>query len=100
MLNLQRARALQYADHPEGATGMVVKDYRGQKAQKEIWKFDAALMTQILHTLKQAAIEVGDWGAKREPPIEAMTIPGVTVIFPPKLQPASPVVETRAIRGG
>jgi hypothetical protein len=37
MLELQRARALLYADHPEGATGMVVKDYCGQKARKEIW---------------------------------------------------------------
>ena len=47
MLELQRARALEYAGHLEGATGMVMKDYRGQKAQKEIWKFDAALVAQI-----------------------------------------------------
>jgi hypothetical protein len=65
MLELQRARALEYAGHPEGATGMVMKDYRGQKAQKEIWKFDAALEAQILHTLKQAAIEEGQWNEKR-----------------------------------
>ncbi|HXB67156.1 MAG TPA: hypothetical protein VNY05_02885 [Candidatus Acidoferrales bacterium] len=67
MLDLQRARALLYADHPEGSTGLVVKGYRGQKAKKEIWKFDAALVTQILKTLKQAAIEVGEWNEKRVP---------------------------------
>jgi hypothetical protein len=63
--NLER-RALLSADHPEGATGMVIKDYRGQKARKEIWKFDAALVAQILKTLKQAAIEVGQWNEKRQ----------------------------------
>jgi hypothetical protein len=67
MLDLQRARALLYADHPEGSTGLVVKGYRGQKAKKAIWKFDAALVTQILNTLKQAAIEVGEWNQKRVP---------------------------------
>ena len=44
-----------------------MKDYRGQKAQKEIWKFDAALATQVLHILKQAAIEVGEWNEKWVP---------------------------------
>jgi hypothetical protein len=39
---------LLYADHPEGATGMVMKDYRGQKARKEIWKFDAALVASSM----------------------------------------------------
>src|SRR5216683_1987183 len=67
MIDLQRARALLYAHHPEGATGMVVKGYRGQRAKKEIWKFDAALVTQILNTLKQAAIELGQWNEKRVP---------------------------------
>ena len=65
MLSLQQARALLYSEHPEGATGMVMKDYRGQKPRKEIWKFDAALVAQILNTLKQAAIEVGQWNEKR-----------------------------------
>ena len=64
MHNLVEARAILYADHPEGATGMVMKDYRGQKARKEIWKFDAGLVAQILHTLKQAAIEEGQWSEK------------------------------------
>jgi hypothetical protein len=67
MLGLERARALLYVDHPEGSTGLVMKDYRGQKAQKEIWKFDAALATQVLHILKQAAIEVGQWTEKWVP---------------------------------
>ena len=43
-----------------GATGMLVKDYRGKNAEQEIWKFDAALVSTINDTLKQAAIEEGN----------------------------------------
>ena len=49
-----------------GATGMLVKDYRGKNAEQEIWKFDAALVAQINDVLKQAAIEEGQWTEKRE----------------------------------
>ena len=45
---------------------MLVKDYRGKNAEQEIWKFDAALEVQIKGTLKQAAIEEGQWTEKRE----------------------------------
>jgi hypothetical protein len=45
---------------------MLVKDYRGKNAEQEIWRFDAALVTQINATLKQAAIEEGQWNEKRE----------------------------------
>ena len=40
------ARAYQYADDPVGATGMMVKDYRGKNGERAIWKFDAALVSQ------------------------------------------------------
>ena len=73
-----------------GGTGMLVKDYRGKNAEKEIWKFDGALVAQILDTLKQAAIEVGDWGEKREKPVERLKIPRVTVIFPPQASAGAP----------
>ena len=33
---------------------MQVKDHRGKNAEQEIWKFDAALETQILNSLRQA----------------------------------------------
>ena len=47
-----------HSDYPGGgATGTLVKDYRGKNAEKEVWKFDAALVAQIKDTLKQAAIE-------------------------------------------
>jgi hypothetical protein len=50
-----------------GATGMLVKNYRGKNAEQEIWKFDAALVSTINDTLKQAAaIEEGQWTEKRE----------------------------------
>ena len=51
-----------------GATGMLVKDYRGKNAEQEIWKFDGGLVAKILDTLKQAAIEEGQWTEKREMP--------------------------------
>ena len=34
-------------------------------AKKEIWKFDSALEAAIRKTLKQAAIEEGQWNEKR-----------------------------------
>ncbi len=64
--NLIEARAFEYRDHPGGATGMLVKDYRGKNAEQEIWKFDASLVAQINDVLKQAAIEEGQWTEKRE----------------------------------
>ena len=45
---------------------MLVKDYLGKNAEQEIWKLDAALVSQINATLKQAAIEEGQWNAKRK----------------------------------
>jgi phage terminase small subunit len=66
MWRLIEARALEYFDHSGGATGMLVKDYRGKNAEQEIWKFDVALVTQINATLKQVAIEEGQWSEKRE----------------------------------
>ena len=60
------ARAFQYADDPVGATGMMVKDYRGKNGELPIWKFDAALVSQINDVLKQAAIEEGRGTRKRD----------------------------------
>jgi hypothetical protein len=34
---LIEAGALEYFDHPGGATGMLVKDYRGRNAEQEIY---------------------------------------------------------------
>ena len=61
------ARAFEYADHFGGSTGMLVKDYRGKNAEKAVLRFDAALVAQMNDTLKQAAIEEGQWTEKREP---------------------------------
>ncbi|MGO9257915.1 MAG: hypothetical protein ACLQU1_16620 [Bryobacteraceae bacterium] len=65
LLRLIEARASEYSDHPGGATGLLVKDYRGKNAEREVWKFDAALVAQINQVLKQAAIEEGQWTDKR-----------------------------------
>jgi len=60
-------KTLYHPGYPNGsATGLLVKDYRGKNAEQEIWKFDAALVAQLNHTLKQAAIEEGQWTEKRE----------------------------------
>lgn len=50
MRALIEARATEYADNPVGATGMLVKDYRGKNAEQMIWKFDGALVAQINDT--------------------------------------------------
>jgi len=65
LVNVITARALEHSDHLAGATGLLVKDYRGKNAEQEIWKFDAALVAQIQDVLKQAAIEEGQWTEKR-----------------------------------
>ena len=49
-----------------GATGLLIKDYRGKDANREIWKFDSALEAKIFDALKQAAIEEGQWTEKRD----------------------------------
>jgi hypothetical protein len=45
---------------------MLVKDYRGNNTEQEIWKFDAALVAQICDVLNQTAIEEGQWTEKRD----------------------------------
>jgi hypothetical protein len=60
-------RKLLHPGHPTGGeTGMLVKDYRGKNADQEIFKFDSALVDKFCSTLKQAAIEEGQWTEKRE----------------------------------
>jgi hypothetical protein len=41
------ARAYHYAYDPVGATGMMVKHYRCKSGEREIWRFDAPLVSQI-----------------------------------------------------
>jgi len=45
MWTLVEAGGVEYADHPGGTTGILVKDYRGRNAEQDIWKFDATLVT-------------------------------------------------------
>ncbi len=60
-------KTMMHPGHPTGgATGMLVKDYRGKDANQEIWKFDGALVGKIAELLKQAAIEEGQWTEKRD----------------------------------
>jgi hypothetical protein len=54
-----------------GATGLLIKDYRGKNAEQVIWKFDASLEGKFYDCLKQAAIEEGQWGQKVDTSDEA-----------------------------
>ena len=78
-----------------GESGMLIKDYRGKNAEQEIWKFDAALVEKFCHTLKQAAIEEGQWSEKREQAPEAPVPVRVTVVFvtPPAIQEEAPAID-------
>ena len=62
---LMAARAFEYASHPGGSTGLLVRDYRGKNSDREILKFDASLVAQMREVLKQAAIEEMQWMEKR-----------------------------------
>jgi hypothetical protein len=66
MRRIIAARAFKYSADMAGATGLMMKDYRGKNSEKEIWKFDAALVSEMSEVLKQAAIEEGQWTEKRE----------------------------------
>jgi hypothetical protein len=48
-----------------GATGLLVKDYRGKNAEQPICKFYGGLEARIADDLKQAAIEEG-WNDERD----------------------------------
>ena len=65
MLALSAATALEYSYNAQGATGLVVRECRGKDCE-ETWKFDSALETAIRETLKQVAIEQGQWTEKRD----------------------------------
>jgi hypothetical protein len=65
MCRLVEARAPLSTPPPRCATGLLVRDYRGKNAEREVWKFDAALVAQLNEVLKQAAIEEGQWTDKR-----------------------------------
>lgn len=93
MLALIEARAAEYADSAAGATGMLVQDYRGKDADRMVWKFDGALVAQINDTLKQAAIEEGQWTEKRDTGTGVVVPVKVTVVFvnPPAIERAAPL---------
>jgi hypothetical protein len=76
-----------------GATGMLVKDYRGKNADQVIWKFDSALEARIADTLKQVAIEEGQWTEKRDTGTGVVVPVKVTVVFvnPPAIERAAPL---------
>lgn len=64
---LIKERADEMADEVAGGgTGLLTKDYKGKDADRAVYKFDAALVTQLNATLRQAAQEMGQWTEKQE----------------------------------
>jgi hypothetical protein len=59
-------KSMIHPGHPNGPTGLLVKDYRGKNAEQVIWKTDTALEARIADNLKQASIEEGQWAEKRD----------------------------------
>jgi gas vesicle protein len=57
-----------------GSTGLLIKDYRGKNAEREIWKFDSGLESAIRDTMKQAAIEAQQWSDKKEDSITTINV--------------------------
>lgn len=51
---------------PGGSTGLLCRDYKGKDATQAVYRFDAALIEKRNETLKQAAIEEGQWTEKRQ----------------------------------
>ena len=75
LLALIEERAVAYRDvKPGGASGLLMRRVRmigtGKNTVRiEEYTFDRAVVTEILAGLKQAAIEVGDWGQKPSPAV-------------------------------
>jgi len=59
-------RGAEMADVPGGASGLLVKTYKGKDAETAVYRFDAALVEQMNATCKQVAIEIGQWSEKRQ----------------------------------
>ena len=75
LLALIEERAVAYRDvKPGGTSGLLMRRVRmigtGKNTVRiEEYTFDRAVVTEILVGLKQAAIEVGDWGKKPDPAV-------------------------------
>jgi hypothetical protein len=55
---------IEFAKIPGGKSGLLTRSY--DKLGREVYRFDAALAREYRETLKQAAIEKGQWTEKRE----------------------------------
>jgi hypothetical protein len=75
LLALIEERAVAYRDvKPGGASGLLARKVRAIGSGKNTvrideYTFDRAVVKEILADLKQAAIEVGDWGKKPDPAV-------------------------------
>ncbi|HWQ32557.1 MAG TPA: hypothetical protein VNQ79_06720 [Blastocatellia bacterium] len=81
MCRLIEARAREMADVPGGETGLLVRDLKGKYADREVYRFDAALVRELREHEKQAAQELGQWVEKQETSISGSG-PLVTIVMP------------------
>jgi hypothetical protein len=63
-----RGASPDFADVPGGTTGLLIKDYKGKGAHTPVYRFDAALLTEVRAHERQAAQESGQWRTVAEEP--------------------------------
>ena len=51
---------------PGGATGLLVRDYKGKNAGAPAYRVDTALIAELRALMRQAAEELGQWVEKSE----------------------------------
>lgn len=67
MLQLIEARGEEMANEVAGgATGLLVRDWKGKDCDVAVYRFDAGLLKELREHEKQAAIELGQWTEKQE----------------------------------
>ena len=61
-----RAKDKTMAGVPGGATGLLVRDYKGKNAGAPVYRVDTALIAELRALMRQAAEELGQWVEKSE----------------------------------
>ena len=62
-------RAIDMANVPGGASGLLCREFKGKGGEKETWRVDAglvALLAELRALERQAAEELGQWAEKKE----------------------------------
>lgn len=92
MMTIVKERADEMKDEVAGgASGFLVRDYKGKDADRAVYKFDAALAGELREHEKHMAIELGEW---QETPAAQFAI---QIVMPTVQAPADPTERTPVI---